>query len=114
VEDHADTAASLSELLASEGYQVQTAETAASALAVDLEQVDLVVSDVGLPDRTGHELMRELRQRRRLPAIALSGYGTEADVRASEEAGFNLHLTKPIEWPALLAAIERVASAAPR
>ena len=113
VEDHADTSASLSELLAAEGYEVQTADTAASALAVDLDKIDLIVSDLGLPDRTGHELMRELRARRRVPAIALSGFGTEADAQASAEAGFSLHLTKPIDWPSLLAAIERVGTAEP-
>jgi PAS domain S-box-containing protein len=108
VEDHPDTAASLAELLEEEGFEVKTAGTAAAALAVDLEDVDLVVSDLGLPDRSGHELMRELQGRRPLPAIALSGYGTEADLRASRDAGFAAHLTKPVEWAELLAAIERV------
>jgi len=111
VEDHQDTAQSLAELLRDEGYEVMTAATAASALAVDLDRVDLVLSDLGLPDRSGHELMRELRARRRLPAIALSGYGTEADVRASREAGFCAHLTKPVDWPKLLAAIAGVVAA---
>jgi PAS domain S-box-containing protein len=114
VEDHADTATSLAELLRDEGYQVETATTAAAALAVDLEKVDLVVSDLGLPDASGHDLMRELRTRRPLPAIALSGYGTEADKRASEAAGFDVHLTKPVDWSELLAAIERVGGAVAR
>jgi DNA-binding response OmpR family regulator len=110
IEDHPDTAASLTELLTEEGFEVQTVRTAASALAVDLARVDLVVSDLGLPDRSGHELMRELRARRTLPAIALSGYGTEADMRASEAAGFDAHLTKPVDWSELLAVIERVSA----
>jgi PAS domain S-box-containing protein len=108
VEDHPDTADSLAELLTAEGYQVRKAGSAAAALAVDLERVDLVLSDLGLPDRSGHELMRELQSRRRLPGIALSGFGTEADVKASREAGFSDHLTKPIDWSALLAAIARL------
>jgi signal transduction histidine kinase/CheY-like chemotaxis protein len=110
IEDHRDTADSLSELLGGEGYEVEQAASAAAALTVDLDRIDLVVSDLGLPDRSGHDLLRELRSRRRLPAIALSGYGTEADVRASLDAGFSVHLTKPVDWPDLLAAIVRVAA----
>jgi DNA-binding response OmpR family regulator len=64
-----------------------------------------VVSDIGLPDGSGLDLMRELGQRWGLRGIALSGYGTEDDVRRSREAGFLQHLTKPVTPRALEAAI---------
>jgi CheY-like chemotaxis protein len=70
----------------------------ASALAAATSApFDLVISDLGLPDGTGFELMRELRDRHGLSGIALSGYGMEEDVRRSREAGFRGHLTKPVD-----------------
>ena len=65
-----------------------------------------MVSDIGLPDGTGMDLMRELRANgRRRPAIAISGFGRESDVKASKEAGFDLHLTKPVDFEALFDAL---------
>ncbi len=66
----------------------------------------MIVSDIGLPDGTGLDLMRALRANgRRRPAIAISGFGRESDVKASKEAGFDLHLTKPVDVEALADAI---------
>ena len=63
---------------------------------------DLVLSDVGLPDGSGHELMRELRRLRpHCMGIALSGYGMECDIQRSLAAGFFMHLIKPITARAL-------------
>jgi CheY-like chemotaxis protein len=64
-------------------------------------QFDLVISDLGLPDLTGHELMRQLRDRFSLTGIALSGYGMENDVAESRAAGFRFHLTKPVSFEQL-------------
>jgi signal transduction histidine kinase/ActR/RegA family two-component response regulator len=108
VEDHADTALVLSELLMSHGFKVQTAASISEARRVDLAGVHLIVSDLGLPDGTGLDLMRELRARARLPAIALSGYGMRTDVEASKDAGFDLHLTKPVNFERLLTAIQKL------
>jgi signal transduction histidine kinase/CheY-like chemotaxis protein len=113
VEDHRDTARMLKRLLDGCGHHVRTADTVRSALAVAAaEPVDLVVSDIGLPDGTGFELMRQLVQRHHLKGIALSGFGTDADVQRSHEAGFACHLTKPVDIRQLEEAIEQVACSA--
>jgi two-component system, chemotaxis family, CheB/CheR fusion protein len=109
VEDHADTAEALTDLLRDRGYQVSTAGSIAQALELarpqEGVQIDLVVSDLGLPDGNGLDLMRELSGRYGLSGIALSGYGMEEDVRKSHEAGFRKHLTKPVDLRALEEAI---------
>jgi two-component system CheB/CheR fusion protein len=98
VDDHEDTAKLLGELLTDAGYEVSTATSAQSALNVDLENIDFVVSDIGLPDATGLELIQKLKTARQLKSVALNGYGNEADIRASVEAGFDAHLTKPVNF----------------
>ncbi len=110
VEDNGDTAITVTMLLKSLGYQVETAGDVFQALeAVSGREFDLVISDLGLPDRSGIELMQEIRQRGyRLRGIALTGYGSEEDVQRSREAGFTVHLTKPIDLDALTEAIEQV------
>ena len=65
------------------------------------ERFDAVISDLGLPDGTGYELMETLRAAHGLRGIALSGYGMDDDLRRSEEAGFSAHLTKPIDFAQL-------------
>jgi signal transduction histidine kinase len=109
VEDHADTAEALADLLRGRGYQVTIAGSIAEALrqaeAPEGRRIDLVVSDLGLPDGSGMDLMRELSGRHGLTGIALSGYGMEEDVRKSHEAGFRQHLTKPVDVRALEEAI---------
>jgi signal transduction histidine kinase len=114
VEDHADTAKALSRLLKNSGYPVTTAATVADALQLaDAHPFDLVVSDIGLPDATGYDLMRTLRDRHGIKGIALSGYGLDEDMRRSREAGFLDHLTKPINLPQLEAVIHRVIEPCP-
>jgi two-component system, chemotaxis family, CheB/CheR fusion protein len=114
VEDHPDTAAAMADVLGLMGHRVTTAGTVAAALeAVNgQEAFDLVVSDLGLPDGSGQELMRELAYRHGLKGIALSGYGMEDDIRKSREAGFSAHLTKPVTPQMLRDAIEQVAGQA--
>jgi CheY-like chemotaxis protein len=114
VDDHEDTIEILCELLTENGFAVETANSVQAAQHVDLEHVDVIVSDIGLPDGNGFDLMRELRTKTNRPAIALTGFGMESDVKASEEAGFDLHLTKPIDIDQLLTAIEGLSSKARR
>jgi PAS domain S-box-containing protein len=102
VEDNAEIAESLAYLLAMEGFEVDTATTARDALGRDLANVDLVISDLGLPDLGGHQLMRLLHKKKNVPGIALSGYGTETDVQDSRAAGFFEHFTKPVDLDVLL------------
>ncbi len=110
VEDHVDTAAAVADLLDLLGHQVIVAHNVASGLAaaataLEGAGLDLVISDLGLPDGSGLDLMRELSGRHGLRGIALSGYGAESDVRASAEAGFALHLTKPVDLERLRGAL---------
>ena len=111
VEDHADTRQCMQRLLESRGHKVHSAGDAQSA--VDLssrEGFDLLIADLGLPDRSGLELLRELRQREpTLPAIALSGFGLPKDVANSKEAGFIEHFVKPVDLQRLHAVIDRLA-----
>jgi CheY-like chemotaxis protein len=65
------------------------------------ENFDLLISDIGLPDRSGYELMKELRASKGLRGIALSGFGMENDVNRARAAGFSEHLTKPINFERL-------------
>jgi signal transduction histidine kinase len=114
VEDHADTARVMARLLRGERYDVTCAETVEAALgAVAGGPFDLIISDLGLPDGSGLDLMRELREERHFGgrAIALSGYGMEEDLRRSREAGFAAHLTKPVSFAALEAVIREVTEA---
>ena len=109
VEDHEDTARVMRRVLESAGYAVCHAPGIAQARkAAAARKFDLVISDVGLPDGTGLELMRELQQTHKLTGIALSGYGTDEDVAASKAAGFAEHLTKPVDWDRLRDAITRL------
>ena len=109
VEDHVDTAFVLARLLAASGHKVKTAGTVAAALKLAAaEPFDLLVSDIGLPDNSGYELMDAVRRRHGMKGIALSGYGMEGDMQRSRAAGFVDHLTKPVDVEQLEAVIERV------
>ncbi len=109
VEDHADTARTLARLLRASGLEIVAAGDVASALhAAEQEPFDVLVSDLGLPDGDGYEIMRAVRARRVIPGIAMSGYGMEEDMLKSRQAGFSEHLVKPIDLPQLTAAIRRV------
>jgi signal transduction histidine kinase len=107
VEDNGDTAATMKMLLEAFGYEVETAGDVRQALqAIESAKFDLLISDLGLPDRSGIELMQELRQRRHtLKGIALSGYGQEEDMRRSKDAGFAVHLIKPVDADLLMETI---------
>jgi CheY-like chemotaxis protein len=72
------------------------------------QDFDLLISDIGLPGRSGYELMRELQNSKGLPGIALSGFGTEHDISKARAAGFSKHLTKPINFERLEEAISNL------
>lgn len=105
VEDHADTAEILTMLLDEHGYTITAADSIATALESNLSSIDLIISDIGLPDGTGMDLLRALRTFCSAPAIALSGFGMESDVDDSMRAGFACHLTKPVDFTNLLESI---------
>jgi CheY-like chemotaxis protein len=109
VEDHVDTNRVMTLLLQRRGYDVTPTSNVHDALEVAArERFDLVISDIGLPDGTGLDLMRALRASEPVMGIALSGYGMDDDIRRSHEAGFAEHLTKPVSSNRLLAVIERL------
>lgn len=111
VEDHADTRHALERLLARWGHEVRCAATVASALEVAADFApDLLLSDIGLPDGTGLELLVKLRRTRNFHAVAMSGFGMEADLQASLSAGFAEHLIKPITSQSLREALARAAT----
>lgn len=110
VEDNADTAQALTRLLKSLGHQVTVAHTGAEGLEkASAEDFDLLLSDIGLPDFSGWEMLRRLKEKKDLPAIALSGFGSQEDQHRSREAGFLTHLVKPVDVIRLENAIAGIA-----
>jgi signal transduction histidine kinase len=106
VDDHADTLRSLARLLNRKGFEVTTAVNAMEAIAAAEESgFDILISDLGLPGCSGLELVAKVGAVQSMPAIALSGYGMEADVKESQKAGFQIHMTKPVEFEELVGAI---------
>lgn len=102
VEDHFDTARAMSRLLERWGHSVTIAGDVKQALACcEAQPFDLLLSDIGLPDGTGMDLIKKIREYTQMPAIALSGFGMEDDVSAAMAAGFDAHLTKPINFQKL-------------
>lgn len=109
VDDHADTLAAMARLLARRGHSVRTASTVAEAVQLAAaEPLDLIICDIGLPDGSGRDVLRQLHDHRPIKAIALSGYGMETDIKRSLEAGFDLHLTKPLSFDRLVKHIQEV------
>lgn len=110
VEDHVDSANVLSKILSHLGYEVDTVGTSASSLELYCRnEYDLVLSDIGLPDGSGIELVQKMKGIKDVPAIALTGFGTEEDMLRSQQTGFLHHLTKPVDIQHLQAAIQRFA-----
>ncbi|HEX4641349.1 MAG TPA: response regulator [Chthoniobacterales bacterium] len=108
VEDHEDTNRSLTQLLRRRGYYVQPAHSVQAALeAAAQEQFDVLISDIGLPDGSGIDLMEKLRTDRPIFGIALTGFGMEDDLRKSQEVGFVHHLVKPVDLNRLDALIQQ-------
>ena len=113
IEDNEDTLRVMARLLIRFGYVVETATTVKSAMHLATEQrFDLVVSDIGLPDGTGWDIMRELKARHRLRGIALSGFGMNEDINRSHEAGFEHHLVKPVDFNQLKLIVEKMTATA--
>jgi signal transduction histidine kinase len=110
VDDHPDTCAALEKLLKLRGHSVTAANSMREAMEVAAAggAFDLLISDVGLPDGNGMDLVRYLRTQRPIRGIAISGFGMDADISKSLEAGFSEHLVKPVKLEKLEAAIARV------
>lgn len=114
VEDNPDTLEILARLLGTWGHTVTLADSVRAAMvAATQESFDLLVCDIGLPDGSGLEIMRSLKQAYGLRGIAVSGYGMEEDLRQSEAAGFARHLTKPLNFEVLQAVVGQLIETAP-
>jgi PAS domain S-box-containing protein/excisionase family DNA binding protein len=107
VDDHVDTLKILRRILESDGHSITPAASVREATrASESGEFDLLISDIGLPDGTGMDVVRAARAAHPdLPAIAMTGFGMEQDIRNSEQAGFTMHLTKPVDVNSLEAAI---------
>jgi CheY-like chemotaxis protein len=112
VEDHPDSRKYLQLLLQAKGHSVRAAKSITEAKALfEQEEPQVLISDIGLPDGSGCDLLRELRPSRSLYAIAMSGYGTAADLHNSSAAGFHRHIVKPFMPDRLDALLEEAAQA---
>ncbi|HEV2330030.1 MAG TPA: PAS domain S-box protein, partial [Verrucomicrobiae bacterium] len=103
VEDHEPTRLTLAQLLLQRHYQVTSAASFAQACSLMEKNkgFELLISDIGLPDGNGYDLMSEFQKKFGAKGIALTGYGTEQDVAHSQSSGFTAHLTKPISVESL-------------
>lgn len=111
VDDHVDTVTVTKMLLERAGFEILSANSIREALAIaKREKFDLLISDIGLPDGSGVDLMRALSRERPIKGIAISGFGMEEDVIRSREAGFLDHLTKPMNFQKLKSSIDRILS----
>jgi signal transduction histidine kinase len=112
VEDHEDTNRSLTRLLRRRGYDVRSAVDLKSAFELSAQhEFDVLISDIGLPDGSGIDLMQKLNSKRPVFGIALTGFGMEDDIRKTREAGFKHHLVKPIDLTKLDLLIQESAAA---
>ena len=111
VENHRDSREMLQMYLEMLGHTVLTAESMTEALnALPQSNCDVLLSDIGLEDGDGWELLRRLRLSRPIYAIAMSGFGLGADRITSQEAGYRRHLLKPVDSDELDAALQEAAS----
>lgn len=112
VDDVADVTEMLAVVLSHAGYNVVTAGSAPAALEAARErQFDVIISDIGMPDMNGYQLAREVRQLpgyETVPMVAVTGYSMFDDRERSTNAGFNAHMTKPIDPRALLDLIDQL------
>jgi CheY-like chemotaxis protein len=105
VEDHPDSRAMLAEMLAFEGYEVTAVADGAEALEkARVSPPDVAVVDIGLRGMDGHDVARRLRAAHgeAIRLVAVTGYGQAEDIEQSRAAGFDAHVTKPVDVDALL------------
>jgi CheY-like chemotaxis protein len=108
VDDHDDTRHALQSLLQRRGYRVLAASGSKEARQIAATQpFDLLLSDISMPDGSGLELVRGMKSSG-VKAIAISGFGTDEDLRKSRDAGFDEHIIKPISFEALETVIQRL------
>jgi CheY-like chemotaxis protein len=111
VEDHSDTLQALSRLLNHFGHEISVADGAQDALnIIDSKEFDVVLCDIALPDGSGYDVIAQAKRRRPIKAVALTGFGTSEDVERGRQAGFDFHLTKPVDFHELRAVLGQIAA----
>jgi hypothetical protein len=110
VEDHSDTLQALSRLLSHFGHEISLADRAQTALnIIDSKEFDVVLCDIALPDGSGYDVIAEAKRKRPVKAVALTGFSAAEDIERSKQAGFDFHLTKPVDFHELRAVLGQVA-----
>jgi CheY-like chemotaxis protein len=111
VEDHGDTRHTLSRLLTHFGHQISVADNTRRALEIMAsEKFDVVLCDIGLPDGSGYEVIAQAKRKRPVKGVAITGFGTEEDIRRGKEAGFDFHLVKPVDFHELRSVLDKVSA----
>jgi DNA-binding response OmpR family regulator len=111
VEDHGDTLQALSNLLKHFGHEISVAGDADGARRIiGSKELDVVLADIGLPDGSGYDLVAEAKRRQCVKAVALTGFGASDDIERGKEAGFDFHLTKPVDFHELRAVLGQIAA----
>ena len=111
VEDHGETRQTLSRLLCHFGHEIAVADSTESALRiVDSQDFDVVLSDIGLPDGSGYEVIAHAKRKQSLKGVALTGLDQDEDIRRAKEAGFDFHLAKPVDFHELRSVLGQIGS----
>jgi CheY-like chemotaxis protein len=111
VEDHSDTLEALSRLLTRFGHEISVADRAQNALnMIESKEFDVVLCDIALPDGSGYDLIAEAKRKRPIKAVALTGFAAHEDIERGREAGFDFHLTKPVDFHELRAVLGQIAA----
>ncbi len=109
VEDHGDTRRVLTGLLGRFGHSISAADTVQSAIAfVQAKHFDAIVSDLELPDGHGYDVIREAKRHQRVTGVALTARGEDEVVERGREAGFDFHLTKPVDFAELRSVLDQI------
>ena len=120
VDDEEDGRDLLQTILGQHGVEVTAVDSAAAALiAIERDRPDLLLSDIAMPQEDGYTLVRKLRalspeRGGSTPAMAVTAFAREEDARRAREAGYQMHLPKPVEPAELLRAVTTLAAAVPR
>jgi len=111
VEDHADTLRVLARLLDHFGHQTSVADSTQSVLQfLQSNFFDIILRDIVLPDGSGYEVISRAKQRQSVKGVALTGFGTDDDLRSGKEAGFDFHLRKPVDFHELRTVLDQVSA----
>jgi hypothetical protein len=111
VEDHGETRQTLSRLLVHFGHEISVADCTQSAREiVESKEFDVVLSDIGLPDGSGYEVIAHAKRTQSVKGVALTGLDQEEDIRRAKEAGFDFHLAKPVDFHELRTVLGQIGS----